>query len=244
MKTHSDSRHPYLRIPDVIAINVIAVIAAIAAVVAMTESYTNLLDFAENSGLHGWRADIAPAAIDSFIVMGELLLFTAMIRGWDKRPAVYGWALAIGGFIISVAGNIGHQVSAPWQSRAMSALFPVAATVALAAGLMILKRVVRAYREQTQAVLPHWQLPALLGSLDTVTRPARPQPGAAEPPAGPVSTRPAATQQHRMHVVADEDAIAADVRAGMSRLKLAEKHKITPYRAEEYRKQFTPRKEA
>jgi len=84
MKAHSDSRHPYLRIPDVIAINVIAVIAAIAAVVAMTESYTNLLDFAENFGLHGWRADIAPAAIDSFIVMGELLLFTAMIRGWTS----------------------------------------------------------------------------------------------------------------------------------------------------------------
>jgi len=67
----------------------------------------------------------------------------------------------------------------------MSALFPVAATVALAAGLMILKRVVRAYREQTRAVLPHWQLPALLGSLDAVTRPARPQPRPRNPPRAP-----------------------------------------------------------
>src|ERR1700744_1472319 len=63
-----DARHPLLRIPDLIAIGMITVTAIGASVIAMIESYTNLLDFAENHQLHGWRADIAPGAVDWFII--------------------------------------------------------------------------------------------------------------------------------------------------------------------------------
>jgi hypothetical protein len=174
-----DKRHPWLRVPDMIAIGVIAVIAVGAAVVAMMESYTNLLDFAKNHELHGWRAGAAPGAVDSFIVLGELLLFVVIYRGWNKArtyrghsvPAVivmWGWGLALFGFTLSVLGNLDSRISADVVTRLMSAVFPVSATVALAAGLMILKRVAQDYRKRAEAqadIRPHGELLYMLGGF-------------------------------------------------------------------------------
>lgn len=216
MNAPEQQRHPWLRIPDMIAIGVIALVAAGAAVVAMMESYTNLLDFAKNHELHGWRAGAAPGAVDSFIVVGEMLLFVAIYRGWNEArtyrdhriPAsivVWGWGLALFGFTLSVLGNLDSRVSADVVTRLMSAVFPVSATVALAAGLMILKRVAQDHRAAALAqadIRPHGELlyqlggfglPAKPGPL-AVEEPPRPKRRKAVAPAEPQSALPAPVQ--------------------------------------------------
>jgi hypothetical protein len=201
-----DDRHPWLRIPDLIAIGIIAVIAVGAAVVSMMESYTNLYDFARNHELHGWRAGAAPGAVDSFIVLGELLLFVAVHRGWTayretgkfRVPAsitLAGWALAAFGFTLSVLGNLDHLISAGVVTRLMSAVFPISATVAMAAGLMILKRVVADHRAKIAAqadIRPHGELLYMLGGFPKPIAPAVPA-AAMEEPVKPKRKRAAVT---------------------------------------------------
>ena len=65
-----DRRHPWLRVPDVIALAGFAGIALAVTGIALVESYTNLYEFFIAHGLHGWRASIAPGCVDAFIVMG------------------------------------------------------------------------------------------------------------------------------------------------------------------------------
>jgi hypothetical protein len=261
MNSPSDQRHPWLRVPDLIAIGVIAVIAIGAALVSMTESYTNLLDFALNHGLHGWRADIAPGAVDSFIVIGELLLFVAVHRGWTayretgkfRMPAsitLYGWALAAFGFTLSVLGNLDHLVSAGVVTRLMSAVFPVSATVAMAAGLMILKRVVADHRARIAAqadIRPHHELLYMLGGFPKPIAPAVPepaprrkrQPAVAQPAPQPaLAAAPAELTPARPRIVPDPDPqpgqvsrpiemtdeIWAALESGMPDSQLADRH--------------------
>lgn len=125
-----------------VALVLFGVIAAAVTVIAIVESYSNLLAFALDHGLHGWRAAIAPAAVDSFIIMGELLLFAGLLLGWDSVAAyVLGFCMAVWGFLLSVGGNIWHSPSASLTDRLVAAIWPVTATAGLAGGLIIIKRV-------------------------------------------------------------------------------------------------------
>jgi len=117
------------------------VIATGVTVIAVIESYSNLLAFALAYGLSGWRAAIAPGAIDSFIILGELLLFAAILLHWGAPPHVLGAAMAAWGFLLSVGGNIWHAHSATAADRAVSAVWPVTATAALAGALLIVRQV-------------------------------------------------------------------------------------------------------
>lgn len=189
MDDRSDSRHPLLRVPDVLAIVTIAVIVTLVTVTAISESYRNLWLFAIAFGLSGFWAAIAPAIVDSFIVVGELVLFVSLVRGWDRRVRAYGWVLTGAGFTVSLAGNIGHARSAPWQARIMFALFPVAATAGLAAGLMILKRVTAAYRMRLSG---QQQVAGRAAPPDRIREPRRDRPAqreARDPVARPSASR-------------------------------------------------------
>lgn len=125
-----------------VALALFGIIAAAVTIIAIVESYSNLLAFALDHGLHGWRAAIAPAAVDSFIVMGELLLFAGLLLGWDSAAAYcLGAGMAIWGFLLSVGGNIWHSPSASLTDRLVAAVWPVTATAGLAGGLIIIKRV-------------------------------------------------------------------------------------------------------
>lgn len=125
-----------------VALSLFGLIAFAITVVAIVESYSNLLAFALDHGLHGWRAAIAPAAVDSFIVMGELLLFAAVLLVWDSALALgVGCGMAVWGFGLSVAGNVWHAAAASPVDRAVAAIWPVTATAGLAGGLIIIKRV-------------------------------------------------------------------------------------------------------
>jgi hypothetical protein len=124
------------------ALSLFGLIAFAVTVVAIVESYSNLLAFALDHGMHGWRAAIAPAAVDSFVVMGELLLFANVLLAWDSALAFgTGCAMTVWGFGLSVAGNVWHASAALPVDRAVAAIWPVTATAGLAGGLIIIKRV-------------------------------------------------------------------------------------------------------
>lgn len=132
------------------------VIAAGVTVIAVIESYTNLYEFARAYGLAGWRAAIAPGAVDSFIVLGELLLFAAVLLAWPKLPHILGAAMAGWGFILSTGGNVWHAAAATPADRAVSAIWPVTATAGLAGALLIVRLTMTGSRSQTPpSPVPH-----------------------------------------------------------------------------------------
>ena len=125
------------------SLSVFGVIAAAVTVVAIVESYSNLYDFLQAHDVHGWRAAIGPCAADAFILMGELLLFAAILLHWKARlPYATGVLFAVWGFALSVGGNIWHAPAATVADRAVSAIWPVTATAGLAGGLIIAKRLI------------------------------------------------------------------------------------------------------
>lgn len=124
------------------ALSLFGLIAFAVTVIAIAESYSNLLAFALDHGLAGWRAAIAPAAVDSFIVMGELLLFANVLAAWDSALAYgVGIGMTLWGFGLSVAGNVWHAAAASPVDRAVAAIWPVTATAGLAGSLIILRHV-------------------------------------------------------------------------------------------------------
>lgn len=143
--------------PEAIARTALAafgVIAFTGTVVAIAESYSNLLAFAEVHRMSGWKAWIAPSAADSFIVMGELLLFAYILRRWDSALAFsVGAGMAVWGFLLSVGGNVWHVPSADPVDKALGAIWPVTATVGMAGSLIVLELVMNG-RGTGQAVNP------------------------------------------------------------------------------------------
>jgi hypothetical protein len=136
-----------------IALGAFGVIAAAVTVVSIVESYSNLADFAWTHQMTTWHGAIAPVAVDALIVMGELLLFIAILkhwRGWGLYSLAAG--LVLGGFAMSVGGNIWHAVSATFTDRAIQAIWPAVATAALAAALVVIKRVMNDRGPRQQAV--------------------------------------------------------------------------------------------
>jgi hypothetical protein len=125
-----------------VALAAFGLIAAAVTVIAVVESYSNLLAFARAHGLAGWRAAIAPGAADSFIIMGELLLFAAVLLRWGKLPHGLGAGMAVWGFLLSLGGNIWHAAAATALDRAVSGIWPVTATAGLAGGLIIVRQIV------------------------------------------------------------------------------------------------------
>lgn len=148
-----DGWRRWLKAADSAALAGMGILGAVITAVALIESYGNLYDYALLAGLAGWRARIAPLAVDTLILTGELLLFTAIARAWERRVKAYGWLLVAAGFALSVAGNVGHLHQAGWQTRVTSALWPSVATAGLAAGLMALKRVSDAYQAKPAAAI-------------------------------------------------------------------------------------------
>jgi uncharacterized protein DUF2637 len=144
-------------------------IAAGVTVIAVVESYSNILAFARAYGLDGWRAAIAPGVPDSFIVMGELLLFAAILKGWGKGSHILGAAMVLWGFALSVGGNVWHAPSASAADRAVSAIWPVTATAALAGALLIVRQVAGQRRGQQVRIKPPQR-----GTSGDPARPGRP----------------------------------------------------------------------
>ncbi len=121
----------------------IAVLTATADGAAFTESYRGLFEWAEHHNFTGFWAAAFPAQVDTFIMIGELALFVAMVGRWERRDRLAAWAVALLGLAVSVAGNVGHIAARDLQSRGTAAVAPLAAFAALWLGLSVLKRVLK-----------------------------------------------------------------------------------------------------
>lgn len=124
------------------ALTAISVIITAADSAAFAESYRGLWVWARHHGLSGFWAAAFPLQVDTFIVVGELALFVAMVDQWERRHKAGAWAVTMLGLVASVAGNIGHVAAHDLQSRGTAAVPPVAAFAAMWVGLSVLKRVI------------------------------------------------------------------------------------------------------
>jgi len=131
-----------LRAPRTAALAVIAVLVAAASLVSFAESYRGLWLWAHEHGLAGLWAVAWPLQVDTFIAVGELALFVALVDAWAFRSRLAAWSVTGLGLAVSVAGNVGHITGHDPASRVTAAVPPLAAAAALAVGLGVLKRVV------------------------------------------------------------------------------------------------------
>lgn len=135
-----------LRGPRAAALALIAFLVTAASLVSFAESYRGLYLWAARHGLSGVWAACWPVQVDTFVAVGELALFVALVDGWRMRSRAAGWLVILAGLAISVAGNIGHVTGHSAAVRATAAIPPVAAASALAAGLGVLKRIISQHR--------------------------------------------------------------------------------------------------
>lgn len=131
-----------LRVLRGAALTAISIIITAADSAAFAESYRGLWVWARHHGLSGFWAAAFPLQVDTFIVVGELALFVAMVDQWERRHKAGAWAVTLLGLLASVAGNIGHVAAHDLQSRGTAAVPPVAAFAAMWVGLSVLKRVI------------------------------------------------------------------------------------------------------
>jgi Protein of unknown function (DUF2637) len=119
----------------------VGVITCLATLAALGLSYRGLYDFAtQHGGYPRWAAAIFPLIIDSFVVLGELRLFSATLRKESVRIKLWAWTLTLGGLIVSMAGNVAHVgLAATWDMKLAAAAAPLAAAASLTTGLGILK---------------------------------------------------------------------------------------------------------
>jgi hypothetical protein len=127
------------------ALIAIGVLVAAASLVSFAESYRALLEWASHHGLHSGWAVLWPVQLDTFIAVGELSLFVAMVDRWRGRSRIFAWLVVSVGLAASVAGNVGHVTGGDAASRITAAVPPLAAAAALTVGLGVLKRVVASH---------------------------------------------------------------------------------------------------
>jgi hypothetical protein len=162
-----------LRRPRGAALALIAVLVTVASLVSFAESYRGLYMWAKQHELFGTWAALWPVQVDTFVAVGELSLFVALVDGWPTRSRTAGWFVTVAGLAVSVAGNIGHVTGHSLTVRATAAVPPLAAASALAVGLGVLKRVVKAYYatgpEVTASTVPTNAQNAALTALRATT---------------------------------------------------------------------------
>jgi hypothetical protein len=143
-----------LRIARAAALWAITIVIAAASAASFAESYRGLYVWALHHGLTGFWAAAFPLQVDSFIGVGELVLFVATVDRWTWQQRGGAWAVALLGLAVSIAGNIGHVAAHDAQSRGTAAVPPVAAFAALWLGLAVLKRVLSRHAAQDAPAEP------------------------------------------------------------------------------------------
>ncbi len=131
-----------LRGPRFVALIGMTTLITGASVASFTESYRALFIWAIHHGMAGFWAAIWPMQVDTFIGIGELTLFVAVLDRWSIRSRIPAWLITLTGLAVSVAANIGHVHGHAFTTRGTAAIPPLAAASALAIGLGVLKRIV------------------------------------------------------------------------------------------------------
>jgi Protein of unknown function (DUF2637) len=183
---------------------------------ALFQSYRALLDFASHTvSWPLWSAWMFPLFIDSFIVCGELQLYTARARSEAWMAWAFGWLLFAAGLAASVAGNIAHAgPDASLTVRLVAAVPPLAAAASLGVVLGLVRR-------------------------KGESPPSRDVPREAPRTASPARVRPARRTGKAWVQSAEAMAIAARIRSGedISRRQVVKELKtagisVTPYAAD------------
>jgi hypothetical protein len=126
------------------ALAAIAVLVAASSLASFGESYHALYLWAGHHDFGGFWAAIWPLLIDTFIAIGELAVFVAMVDNWPLRHRLSAWLVTALGLAGSVAANIGHVATPDLSTRATAAVPPLAAATSLWVGTGVLKRIVSA----------------------------------------------------------------------------------------------------
>ena len=115
-----------LRVARAAALWGITALVAASTLVAFGESYRALYLWASRHDVPGGWALVWPAMVDTFVAVGELALFVALVDRWAARSRLFAWAVILAGLSVSVAANIGHVTGHALTSRATAAVLPLA----------------------------------------------------------------------------------------------------------------------
>ena len=125
-----------------VALGSIAVIVVGTTAASLTESYHGLYDWAAAHMVGGDFAFMWPLMVDTFTVVGELLLFVGVHDRWKMKDRRFAHGLVVAGLVVSVLSNMGHVgTHATITDRLTAAVPPVAAWFAMAAALGAFKRI-------------------------------------------------------------------------------------------------------
>src|ERR1039458_1114289 len=182
----------------------------VTAAASFTESYRALFEWASHHDLAGFWAAIWPLQIDTFIAVGELALVAALVYGWSRKVRASWWSITLAGLAVSIAGNVGHVAAGDLATRVTAAVPPVAAAVALAAGLGMLKRL--AERQAT--------ITATVGVPEAAAT-APPSPERPPVPAAPATPAPAPAELAAATALDPAELAALDSGAKRARLAAA-----------------------
>jgi hypothetical protein len=225
---------------DVASRRAIAAMVVVLDVAAFSQSYRDLMLWATGHGVNWPWAGWWPLLIDAPVIAGELWLFQATKRnaGWMVKAGA--WTLTLGGLAASIAGNIGHEGRVPWTTMLTFAAAPLVAAGGLFAGMSIL-RLVMADHERARVAAVEAARAAREQRTRPPSKPARTPakpPAKARPASQPPSEVPDELADRRASHMAPEAldaAVRADLEAGenMARRKVAERHNVTPWAAEQ-----------
>jgi hypothetical protein len=119
-------------------------IACGATIAALALSYRNQFNFAtQHANYPVWLAWVFPLMIDSFVVSGEIRLFSATARREPLRIRLWAWFLTLSGLAVSVVFGVAHV---DWSAlgtagpKLAAAVAPLAAAASLGTGLGLVKR--------------------------------------------------------------------------------------------------------
>src|SRR5215469_13660071 len=132
----------WIRAPRWVALRFVALLVLAAAVASFAQSYRGLYLWAVHHGETGFWGGAWPLMVDTFIAVGEIALFVALVDNWDPGRRSVAWTVTAVGLVISVAGNVGHAPTDDLATRVTFAVPPLAAAGALLVGLVILKAVI------------------------------------------------------------------------------------------------------
>ena len=163
-----------------------------ATIAALGLSYRNQLDFAtQRGGYPFWAGLFFPLIIDSFVIVGELRVYSATARREKLRIKAWAWLLTLGGLAASMAAGMARTGLAwpPTGQMLAAAVAPLAAAASLGTGLGIVKLRAREARRADSPSSADVGVAAQQPSQGTTPAPARRSrvrhPGNGTPPPGP-----------------------------------------------------------
>lgn len=179
------------------ALVLITVLDLAATAVSFGESWDALYQWALKHGLSGFWAFVFPLQIDTFIAMGELALFIAIIDHWHWKNRVWAWVSVFGGLAVSMIGNVGHVHGHAESWQATAAVPPLAAMAGMFIGFQVLKRVMNPSREalRLEAATEPDTIAELRSQIAELSRAPQPAP---EPVPAP-RPEPASVPAQRVH---------------------------------------------